>query len=195
LFSVLLASLVLREHPSAPRLLGLASVVAGLVVAAGPALWTGSPNAWIGDLLFGSAGLSWAIFTVLQRRWGISAFAATASLSLVSALVYGPAYMLLTESHIWRLPWTVLAGQVVTQGVFSGVVAIYAFSRAVEAIGVSRSALFPAISPGVAILLGIPVTGEIPSNVQVTGLLVLSAGLLIPLVFNAGTRQGIAGKN
>jgi drug/metabolite transporter (DMT)-like permease len=195
LFSVLLASIVLREHPSVPRLFGLALVVAGLIVAAGPALWMGSSSAWKGDLLFGSAGLSWAIFTVLQRRWGVPAFAATASLSLVSALVFGPAYLLLTHGHIWRLPWTVLAGQAVVQGVFSGVLAIFAFSRAVEAIGASRSALFPAISPAVAILLGVPVTGEIPSSLQVAGLLVMSAGLLIPLLFGARVRHRIAKTN
>ncbi|HET6606650.1 MAG TPA: DMT family transporter [Rhodopila sp.] len=195
LFSVLLASIVLREHPSRLRLLGLTLVVTGLIVAAGPALWTGSSHAWIGDLLFASAGLSWAVFTVLQRQWGVPAFAATASLSFVSALVYAPAYLLLTHGHIWHLPWTMLVGQAVVQGVFSGVVAIFAFSRAVEAIGASRSVLFPAISPGVAILLGIPVTGEIPSSMQVVGLLVLSAGLLIPLVFSAALRQRVAGTN
>ncbi|HVE22045.1 MAG TPA: DMT family transporter [Acidocella sp.] len=194
LFNVLLASIVLREHPSAPRLFGLTLVVVGLIVAAGPALWTGSSHAWIGDLLFGSAGLSWAIFTVLQRQWGVPAFAATASLSLVSALIYAPAYLLLTHGRIWHLPWTVLAEQALAQGVFSGVIAIYAFSRAVAAIGASRSALFPATSPGVAILLGIPVTGEIPSCMQVAGLLVLSAGLLIPLVLDARKRHLMCGR-
>jgi drug/metabolite transporter (DMT)-like permease len=39
--------------------------------------------------------------------------------------------------------------------------------------------LFPALSPRVAILLGIPVTGEWPSAIQLAGLGVLTVGLVI----------------
>jgi drug/metabolite transporter (DMT)-like permease len=187
LFTVLLASVVLGERPTLPRLLGLALIVLGLIVAGGPALWMGGSRAWLGDLLFASAGLFWALFTVLQRRWDVAPFAATASVSWVSALIYGPLYVLTTDGHILRLPWLVLVEQVVAQGVLSGVVAIFAFSRAVAALGASRAALFPAVAPGVAILLGIPVTGEVPSLAQVSGLLILSAGLLLPLTLNVGS--------
>jgi drug/metabolite transporter (DMT)-like permease len=65
LFTVLLASVVLGERPTLPRLLGLALIVLGLIVAGGPALWMGGSRAWLGDLLFASAGLFWALFTVL----------------------------------------------------------------------------------------------------------------------------------
>ncbi|PLZ01272.1 hypothetical protein CY652_17170 [Burkholderia sp. WAC0059] len=61
----------------------------------------------------------------------------------------------------------------------SGVVALFAFSRAVQDLGPSRAALFPALSPGVAILLGIPVTGDLPSAVQIMGLAILTIGLVV----------------
>jgi len=69
LVSMLFAALVLGERPTLKRLAGLAIVVVGLAVTAGPGLLRGSSTAWIGDLLFALAGSMWALFSVLQRRW------------------------------------------------------------------------------------------------------------------------------
>jgi drug/metabolite transporter (DMT)-like permease len=68
-------------------------------------------------------------------------------------------------------------------------VALFAFSRAVQDLGASRAALFPALSPGVAILLGIPVTGEVPSLIQLTGLAILTMGLVVAVRGNQAARS------
>lgn len=77
------------------------------------------------------------------------------------------------------LPPAMLAQQVLVQGVLSGVVAVFAFGRAAQLIGPARAAAFPALVPGVAILAGIPVIREVPATIQLAGLLVATAGLLI----------------
>lgn len=140
----------------------------------------GSSTAWIGDLLFAAAGTMWALFTVLQRRWTIAPLSATAVVSVLSAGVYVPAYLAANGLAVFASASpAMLVEQVLVQGVLSGVIALFAFSRAVQNLGAGRAALFPALAPGVAMLIGIPLTGEIPTAMQITGLIVLSAGLLI----------------
>ena len=48
-------------------------------------------------------------------------------------------------------------------------------------LGASRAAAFPAIVPGMATLVGIPLTGEWPSALQWTGIAVVMLGLLAAL--------------
>ena len=57
--------------------------------------------------------------------------------------------------------------------------AVLASSRAVVLLGPGRSAFFGAMVPGAAALLAIPVLGEVPTSLQVAGLLAVIGGLLI----------------
>jgi drug/metabolite transporter (DMT)-like permease len=56
---------------------------------------------------------------------------------------------------------------------------VIAYTRAAELLGPSKAAMFPALVPAAAILIGIPVTGELPGTLQCIGLGVVSIGLLI----------------
>lgn len=154
-------------------------IIAGLVITAGPSLFVGGSTAWIGDMLFVVAGVMWALFTVLQRRWAIDPMAATAVVSVVSTAIYVPLY--LASKGLARIAATapaMLAEQIQVQGVLGGVVALFAFSRAVQDLGAGRAVLFPTLAPAIAILAGIPLGGGVPTALQSVGLLVLSLGML-----------------
>jgi drug/metabolite transporter (DMT)-like permease len=56
-----------------------------------------------------------------------------------------------------------------------------AYTRAVILLGVSRAVLFPAIVPAVSVLIGIPIVGEIPGALQIAGLALVTAGLLVTI--------------
>jgi drug/metabolite transporter (DMT)-like permease len=181
--SVLLASALIGERAGRHRLAGLSVIIAGLGVTAGPSLFAGGSTAWIGDLLFVAAGIMWALFTVLQRRWAIDPMAATAVVSVVSAAIYVPLY--LSSQGLTRIAATnsaMLAEQILVQGVLSGVIAMFAFSRAVQDLGAGRAALFPTLAPAIAILAGIPLGGGVPTVFQAVGLLILSIGMLIAVI-------------
>jgi drug/metabolite transporter (DMT)-like permease len=122
----------------------------------------------------------WAAFAVFSGRWSNSPIAATAVVSVLSAIIYAPFYVA-TEGlgSLLSQPVAVLVQQVVVQGVLSGVVAVFAFGRAVELLGAPRAAAFPALVPVVAILIGIPVAGELPTILQAIGLITVTAGLLV----------------
>jgi drug/metabolite transporter (DMT)-like permease len=180
LVSIVLAALLLGERPGIPRIAGLLVIVAGLAVTAGPGLLHGSSRAWVGDMLFALAGSMWAVFTVLQRQWKIAPLQATAVVSVLSGLIYTPIYLFTGGVRIFsEISPAMFLEQIVAQGVLSGVIALFAFSRAVQDLGASRAALFPALSPGVAMLLGIPLTGEYPTSLQIVGLVILTAGVAL----------------
>lgn len=180
--ALVLAMLVLRDRPDAVRIAGTLVIVAGLAVIAGPGIFVASAQTPVGDAMFAIAGLMWATFAILQRRWGLPPVETTAAVSVISAVIYVPVYFAVFGwSHITSVPLAPLATQILIQGVLSGVVAVIAFSRAVELLGAGRAAVFPALVPAVGILIGIPVTGELPTGLQLVGLLLVSVGLLLAM--------------
>ncbi|ALC13115.1 DMT family transporter [Sphingopyxis sp. 113P3] len=180
LMGTVLAAAFLDDRVDIARAIGLAVIVAGLAITVGPGLFDGGSHAWKGDLLFIVAGLMWALFTLLQHRWSADPMATTAAVSVISLAVYAPGYLFIRgpQALIAAGPLMVIEFAVVL-GLFSGIVSLFAFGRAVSCLGAARASLFPALAPGVAIVLSVPLTGEIPTLMQVTGLAVLTAGLIL----------------
>jgi drug/metabolite transporter (DMT)-like permease len=175
-----LAVLLLGERVPGLRWVGAGVVVAGLALVSGAGLTGG--EAWRGDLCFVAAGLLWALFTVASRRWRVDPLAATAVVSVLGGLVAVPLWLALGDaSALLAQGWGVIGVQALVQGPLSGVLAVYAFSRAVAALGAARAALFPAMVPVVAVLLGLPVAGEWPTAGQWLGLAVVMAGLPVAM--------------
>lgn len=182
ILSLPLAWWALATRPTRPQIAAVVIVAIGLAVIAVSSASGGDAGAWRGDLLFVAAGGLWAIFTVLLRRWSVSALQATAAVAVLSAAVAVPVY--LATGGLERLatvPPATLATQVVVQGVFSGVLAVLAYGRAVTLLGPTRAALFTALVPGLALIVGVPVTGEIPTVLQFAGALIVMLGLLAGL--------------
>lgn len=178
--TALLAALVLGDRPTRERVAGISVMIGGLAAIAGPALFSGSVWTPLGDLMFVAAGALWAGFTILARRWNVPALPATAAVAIVSALVATPFFLATQDvSRIASLPPATLAIQIIVQGVLSGVVAVILFTRAAELLGPARASIFPALVPAAAIVIGIPVTGELPNFWQITGLALVSVGLLV----------------
>jgi len=178
--SVLLAWLVLKDRPGLPRLLGVAVIMLGLAVIAGPGLLAGDALTPLGDAMFFVAGVMWAVFTILSKRWQVGPIEGTAVVSVLSGAALLPLVAAFGSfDRILALPPADLAIQALVQGVLSGVVAIIAYTAAVRALGASRAAIFPALVPVAAILCGIPIVGEWPTAWQIVGLAVVLAGLVL----------------
>ena len=65
-------------------------------------------------------------------------------------------------------PW-ILAGQLLSQSVLSGVVALVCYGVAVRMLGSSRAAIFSALAPPMAALIAVPVLGEVPTLLTLLG--------------------------
>ena len=180
--SLVLAAIVLKDRPTIGRVVGILGMLAGLAIIAGPGLLKGGTLTPIGDAMFIVAGGMWAVFTLLTKLWKVGPLAATAAVSVLSAAVYVPGYLVLVGvDRLLSTAPSMLVAQVVVQGILSGVVAVIAFTRATELLGAARAALFPAMVPAVAIILGVPLAGEIPTVLQLVGVGVVTAALLVAL--------------
>lgn len=181
--SLLAAAVFLGDRPTVSRIVAVGAILAGLVCIAGSGFFAEKgTQAWIGDLMFFSAGLLWAIFTVLQQRWNVGPMQATTALSVMSLILLLPPFLAWSSfDRLLALPPTMLAAQILIQGVLAGAVAVIAYVSAVVALGASRAAVFPALVPAIAILIGIPLTGEWPSALQWIGIAVVTLGLLAAL--------------
>lgn len=182
LAGLLLAWLVLKEHLSLTRLFGAIIIVAGLVVFGIEAVTTMGRHGVGGDLLFLGAGISWAVFGTLLRRWRTGGPHAAAVVVVLSMLIYLPLHAFLFGFAPMRaigLAENLL--QILVQGVFAGVVAIYLFARSVALLGAGRAGVFPALVPGFALVIGFVVLGEVPTPLQLAGLIIVAIGLRFAL--------------
>jgi drug/metabolite transporter (DMT)-like permease len=170
---------LLHERFGGKGIFGLAVLLGGLATVAGPGLFTGASQAWIGDALFVLAGIMWAVFTLLLRHWKIDALAATIAVSVLSVGLYCPLYLVTADlSRLAAAPLGVVIEQAVVQGVLASLVALFAYSRAVQLLGASRAAVFSAFAPIASILIGVVLVGEIPTALQWLGLVIASAGMI-----------------
>ncbi|MEL7099041.1 MAG: DMT family transporter [Pseudomonadota bacterium] len=186
--ATLIAVAALGERPSRGQAVGLALVLAGigLIGAAGGTM----PGAWRGQILFVAAGAMWAMFTILLRVWGVPGLAATAAVNVISAAVVVPVYLVTSDgSALLGLPATDLLMMALVHGVLAGVLAISAYGRAVALLGISRAALFPAIVPATALVLGIPLAGEWPNRWEWTGAALATLGLMQAMGAVPGLRR------
>lgn len=178
-----IAAGLLGERLSRSHLIGAGLVMTGIVLISWQGLHAATgATSWIGDLLFFTSAVLWAIFTVLIRHWRLHALRAIAVVSFLSLLVILPGYLAWYGlDHLRARPPVAMLAQALLQGLMQGVVALTAYSQAIRVLGVSRAVLFPALVPAVSILVGIPIVGEVPNATQVTGLLLVTVGLLFAI--------------
>jgi len=193
LVSLFAAAVFLGEKLNAAKIVGTVIIIIGLLlIASQTSTGSSGSKAWIGDLLFVIAGLCWAGFTIMLKQWRLSGFQATAALSLVAALVVVPIFFASSNlNRIAALAPAELVMQIAVQGVLAGVIAVIAFGYSVQVLGASRAAMFPALVPAATLVLGVPITGEIPTAIEWFGGAVTSVGLLVAVGLLAVILKGL----
>jgi drug/metabolite transporter (DMT)-like permease len=170
------------ERPWPSRLGGLALVVAGLALVGWPGIsGAAGERTWLGDVLFVVAGVLWGLFTVLARRWQLDPLRATA-MTWVLALAYLPFYALFAHDRLLTAPRGEILFQVVYQGVGVAIVALVLYAWAIRVLGASVAALFMPLVPVLGMLLAVPVLGEIPTPIQLLGVLAVSVGMALAAI-------------
>jgi len=179
---LLLAFLLLGEKLTLPRVIGVVAILFGLMILAGEAVATIGGHAFGGDLMFAAAGWTWAAFTICLRGWRTSGLLAAQVVGVLSLTVYLPLYALFYgfDHMIAAGLWENLL-QLVAQGGFAGLLALYLFARAVTALGAGRASMFPALVPPMTMLIGFLALGDVPTIPQLVGLAVVVFGFRFAL--------------
>ncbi len=181
LTGLVLSALIAHQGFTRDSLFGAAFVVIGLAFMGGDSLSQREGGlTLLGDLLFATAGICWGTFGALSRRWEVDPLRVTTVVVVLSCLMFAPVFAVVADfDRLASAGVGMLMMQIVAQGLGAGLLAVLAFSRAVELLGSGRAAFFGALVPGAASLLAIPVLGEVPSTLQILGILAVVTGLLI----------------
>ena len=181
LTGLVLSALLAQQPITRETLSGAVFVLLGLMFMGGDSLLQGESRlTLLGDALFVAAGCSWGLFGALSRRWQVDPLRITGVVVVLASLIFTPAFLILSDvSRLASAGAGMLALQVLAQGLGAGLVAVLGYSRAVALLGPGRAAFFGAVVPGAASLLAIPVLDEVPTTMQVLGIVAVVSGLLL----------------
>lgn len=181
LAGLVLSAWLAQQALTRESMLGAAFVVLGLLFMGGDSLLHGQGSGTLlGDALFAVAGICWGLFGALSRRWHVDPLRITVIVAVLSIALFAPLYFVLTDlSRLRDAGAGMVALQLLAQGLGAGLVALLAFNRAAALLGSGRAGFFGALVPGAASLLAIPVLGEVPSLLQVLGIVAVVFGLLL----------------
>ena len=176
----LMSAVFLGDRLTLRKAVGIAVVVAGLVVLSGLEIRSLAGRALWGDALFIAAGTLWAGFGIVMRKHRLDPLLATAVISFVALVTYVPIYLATVGiQRLLAVAPAVLWTEAIVQGLIAGAGTLYTYSKMVALLGPARAAVFPALAPGIAAFLAWPVLGHVPTGIEAAGLLIAVTGLLI----------------
>jgi drug/metabolite transporter (DMT)-like permease len=181
LCSTLGSRVILHEPLTGSRIAGALSIMAGLVALGWDGLRNHGELTWLGDAMFALGGLFWASYTIGSRVWRVEPLHATAVVAVLSMVLYLPGYAWLAGAQLTAAPWREIVIQAVFQGVLSAILALLLYTRAVAILGAARGAVFAALVPTFSLLIAIPLLHETPTELQLVGVLFVTAGMVFAL--------------
>ena len=173
--------LILHDRLALGRVAGVLTILAGIVTLGWDGLANHGERTWLGDAMFVLGGMFWASYTIASRVLKVEPLHATAVVAVLSMLLYVPGYAWLAGDSLLAAPWREIVIQAVFQGLLSAVVALLLFTRAVALLGAARGAVFAALVPSFSLLLAVPLLGELPTRLQLVGVVLVTAGMVLAL--------------
>jgi len=185
LWTALLAALILHDHITPLRALGLGLIVLGDLLVGGKSLigaFDGG-EVWKGDLLLMFSALTWACYSVLARRHHLDAVRATIAITAFAFVTYVPVYSLLVlggwvHGQVFSAPLREVLFQAMFQGWGSVVVSGITFTKMIQHFGPVRSTMITALVPGLSALGAVLTLGEPLYWNLAAGLVLVTLGIL-----------------
>ncbi|WP_127144252.1 DMT family transporter [Pelagibacterium montanilacus] len=191
-FVLALAAIFFGRRVSRTALLAALGSYLGIALIFAHDLAIGGEDVVVGALLVLGAGLAYAVFQLVSKRWiDIMGAAIFTSIAMTAAGMAVLVHFLAThplDALIVPLPTLALF---LALGFFSTVLPAYAISAAIGRIGPERTAVFGNLSPLVTTVLAIVVLGEAFTLWHAAGTALVIAGIV---VFTRQTRTGKAPK-
>jgi drug/metabolite transporter (DMT)-like permease len=185
LWTALLAAWLLRDHITPGRAVGLGLIVLGDLLVGGLSLLRAleGGQVWLGDLLFMSAALCWATYSVLARHHRLDAVRATIAITTFAAVAYVPMYSVLAlmgvvQSHVLTAPFKEVLFQTLFQGWGSVVISGITFTQMIRYFGPVRSTMITALVPGLSAIGAVLFLNEPLHWNLVAGLVLVTTGIL-----------------
>jgi drug/metabolite transporter (DMT)-like permease len=179
LMVALLAAPILHEPFTFAKKVGLALILAGVIVILWSAGGTIGTRQNIGHVLFLVGALLWGCYTVAMRRARLDGLHAAAIAAVGTLVLYLPVYAVVAGASLFKAPLTDIALQAFIQGFLAAIIALVLYGRAVSILGASGGAAFPALCPAMIAVLAIPILGEWPTAIDWIAIILISAGVYV----------------
>jgi len=180
LFVAILSAVLFGERFTRVQVVGMGVVLVGVVTIGGESiLLNRSGGEWRGDLLFLFAGLLFASYTLAQRRSGLTSWQATALVNVGSCVIFTPIYLVWLRPQIFTAPTGAVLVQAAAQGVGVAILGLFFYAESARRLGATRAAIFGALVPALAALIGIPVLREMPTFATSIGIALVMIGVLL----------------
>jgi len=179
--AAIIAWVVLGDPITKRKAAGLFAILVGVALVGVHAFGgaaTGE-NTWIGDIAFPLASVSWALFTVYIRKWKVGPVDATIIVVLICFAVWIPAYLLWAPKKLMLASTGTILITAFFQGVIALVVSMLCFTRAVAALGPTKTTMITSVVPALSAVLAVPLLNEPLSLLLVLGVAAVTAGMLI----------------
>lgn len=177
IFAAGLSWLVLGDRLTRARIGGLVLVATGLATLAGAGAFESPPGAWRGDLMFVASAVLWAVYTVGLRAWKIDPLMGLTVVAVINAALFTPIYFLFLDPVVLRAG----IGDWLVQGVYQcfivGIAASVLYMRSIPVLGAARTALAISLVPVFAIVLAVPLLGELPGMIEAVGIVIVLVGV------------------
>ncbi|MEM9477439.1 MAG: DMT family transporter [Pseudomonadota bacterium] len=179
IFVALLSAVFLGERFGRGRVVGLGIIVLGVVCVVGTTLFgtSGGSNGLLGDTLFISAGVFWAIYTVAYRKSGLDPWHGAALICFWSSIPILPIWIMSPGAALLNAPFPDIALQVAAQGILAGLIGLAAYGAAIRHLGASVAAVSGAVVPALTALGGYVLLGEPLSWLTTIGVTCVAVGI------------------
>lgn len=185
LWTALLAAWLLRDRITPTRAIGLGLIVLGDLLVGGVSLLRAfdGGQVWLGDVLFMTAAMCWAAYSVLARHHRLDAVRATIAITTFAAVTYVPMYSALALTGVVQAPvFTAPLKDVLFQAMFQGwgsvVISGITFTQMIRYFGPVRSTMITALVPGLSAIGAVVFLSEPLHWNLVAGLVLVTAGIL-----------------
>jgi len=131
------------------------------------------------DTYFLFAAILWAIYTMANRKAGLSPLVAASWVTVGSCLSLLPFYLIYQWQNPYPLQFHGALLQILYQGILTSIVSLITYNYASQTIGVSRSSAFAALIPAMVTALAIPFLGEEPTIQDLVFVGLMTVGVLL----------------
>lgn len=180
--TLVLAWIRLKERPRLQQIIGTVLIIIGALMAAIEASEAAASEAWIGDLLFLTAGLSFSGYLIINRLWNVTIPLVLLSLSVVSGFIYIPVWYIFLPSALVEAAHSQILLQAAYQGLLPNLVGLGLISIAVRHAGASATAAIISAVPGLGAILGLVLLGEILGPMTWLGIFIVTIGILLTAI-------------
>ena len=190
--SAIFGYFLLNEKKNKIQMFGYVVVFLGMVIVNYQNFLFFDRNIILGDFLLVIGGVLWAEYTILSKKWNISSWDAVSIVSVYSMVIFIPLIFIFDYDNInlSMKPLEQLTVQAIGQGVLAAVIALYLFTLSINLLGASRGSVFGALVPSVAIIGGLLYLKEIPTSLEIAGLIATTIGMLLIVIERKGKNNG-----